>query len=413
MVGVSLHDSEYCYEAPVYDHSNTNYFDISSLELHNIAWIVTGICVCLACILSFYLIIQHLLNYTKPQYQKHIVRILLLVPIYAIDSFLSFRFYWIAVYFDVVRDCYEAFVIYTFYSLLIEYVGGYEHGKQVFEDKLKKTGPQNMVIPLCCFKLKPTRGFIRTCKRLTLQYVVIRPVMTIVIIILQSVSQYCNGNYSPLHGYVWITIVNFISVTVAMYALVLFYSVARDEIAKYKPIPKFASVKFVIMLCFWQSILVAGFVDLHGISATTYWSTDNIATGVQNALLCVEMLIAAIFHIFAFDYKEFVEEKRTNIFKAAANVFSPHDIAIDVYRSFFPQSLRWSQERMMRVILKDDKTDSDKSDNEKRNDNDTSLSVEEDGADVTARQDKEFQEVELNVNLHSSEGQLIINIPPV
>jgi hypothetical protein len=29
-----------------------------------------------------------------------------MVPVYAIDSFFSFRFYWLATYYDIVRDWY-------------------------------------------------------------------------------------------------------------------------------------------------------------------------------------------------------------------------------------------------------------------------------------------------------------------
>jgi hypothetical protein len=36
--------------------------------------------------------------------QKHIVRILLMVPIYAADSWISFRLYLYATYIDVLRD---------------------------------------------------------------------------------------------------------------------------------------------------------------------------------------------------------------------------------------------------------------------------------------------------------------------
>lgn len=319
---------------PNYDSSNTNYLDVGNLETHNVAWIIAGLCVAAACILSFHQTYRHFTNYTKPEHQKHIIRIILMVPIYGIDSLLSLRFYWISVYFDVVRDCYEAFVIYTFYSLLIEYVGGYENGKEMFAER----GPFKLSVPLCCVQVKPKRGLLRQCKRLTLQYVVIRPAMTILAIILHTARSYCPGNYSPFRGYIYVTAVNFCSVTVAMYALVLFYSFAKEDIAKYKPIPKFLSVKFVIFMSFWQSIIVSAFVTIHGLRATTYWTTDNIATAVQNALLCVEMLLAAIAHHWAFSHHEFATGTRTSVLASAANAFSPSDIALDIYYSFFPHA---------------------------------------------------------------------------
>lgn len=70
---------------------------------------------------------MHLRCYSRPNEQRHIVRILFIVPIYAFDSWLSLLFFTndqYYVYFGTVRDCYEAFVIYNFLSLCYEYLGG-------------------------------------------------------------------------------------------------------------------------------------------------------------------------------------------------------------------------------------------------------------------------------------------------
>lgn len=53
---------------------------------------------------------MHLRFYSSPREQRHIVRILFIVPIYALDSWLSLLFFTndqYYVYFDTVRDCYE------------------------------------------------------------------------------------------------------------------------------------------------------------------------------------------------------------------------------------------------------------------------------------------------------------------
>ncbi|XP_013916696.1 PREDICTED: transmembrane protein 184A-like [Thamnophis sirtalis] len=88
---------------------------------------ISGLFVWTALILTFHQIFLHLKNYTIPNEQRYIIRILFIVPIYAFDSWLSLlligshQYY---VYFDSVRDCYEAFVIYSFLSLCFEYLGG-------------------------------------------------------------------------------------------------------------------------------------------------------------------------------------------------------------------------------------------------------------------------------------------------
>jgi len=256
--------------------------------------------------------------------------------------------YNIAIYFDLLRDCYEAFVINTFFCLLIEYTGGYQKTKETFA-KYEKV---KLIFPLNCIEVRPKRGLLRTLKRITLQYVVIRPVTALTAVILQSVNVYCPGNWNFTRGYIYITAILFLSVTAAMYALIMFYSMASKEMAEYKPIGKFLSVKFVIFLSFWQSIIVAGLVYVNVLKATAGWSTDNISDGVQNVLICGEMLVASIVHIKVFSHKPYIKEGvRTPLFNTLRHVFNPHDIAKDVKYSFFPKNRK--KQRQNKIELTD------------------------------------------------------------
>jgi hypothetical protein len=46
-------------------------------------WLVSLLFACAACYSSVSLILQHLRNYVKPELQRHVIRILWMVPIYA------------------------------------------------------------------------------------------------------------------------------------------------------------------------------------------------------------------------------------------------------------------------------------------------------------------------------------------
>ena len=46
-----------------------------------------------------------------------------MVPIYAVDSFLSLRFRDAALYVDMLRDCYEGYALYLFLALMVGYLG--------------------------------------------------------------------------------------------------------------------------------------------------------------------------------------------------------------------------------------------------------------------------------------------------
>jgi len=52
--------------------------------------------------------------------QRYVVRILWMVPLYSLQSWLSLRFHESALYIETLRDCYEAYVLASFLYYIIE-----------------------------------------------------------------------------------------------------------------------------------------------------------------------------------------------------------------------------------------------------------------------------------------------------
>jgi hypothetical protein len=74
------------------------------------------------------------------------MRILMMMPVYAIVSFLSYYYYTKAIYFDVLGDCWEAFAIASFFTLMCNYLRPNLHDqKQYFRDRQR---PKNWIWPL-------------------------------------------------------------------------------------------------------------------------------------------------------------------------------------------------------------------------------------------------------------------------
>ncbi|CAG0881581.1 unnamed protein product [Darwinula stevensoni] len=86
------------------------------------AWLVGTVFVVLCLPLSLWDITQHLIHYTNPMRQKHIIRILWMVPIYSLNAWLSMTVPKFAIYFDTLRECYEAYVIYNFMIFLLNFL---------------------------------------------------------------------------------------------------------------------------------------------------------------------------------------------------------------------------------------------------------------------------------------------------
>lgn len=61
----------------------------------------------------------HVRHYNAPELQRHVVRIICMVPIYALVSWLSLRFSSARRWLSPCRECYESVVLYSFLQYLI------------------------------------------------------------------------------------------------------------------------------------------------------------------------------------------------------------------------------------------------------------------------------------------------------
>jgi hypothetical protein len=55
--------------------------DINSVEIHQVAWTIAGVCTAVSLFISGRMIWNHLRNYTEPRVQMYILRIILMIPV--------------------------------------------------------------------------------------------------------------------------------------------------------------------------------------------------------------------------------------------------------------------------------------------------------------------------------------------
>ncbi|XP_052119378.1 uncharacterized protein LOC107492256 [Arachis duranensis] len=261
-------------------------------------YITAFICTLGAIALAIIHIYRHLLNYTEPTYQRFIVRIVFMVPVYALMSFLSLVLPDSSIYFNSIREVYEAWVIYNFLSLCLAWVGG--PGAVVISLSGRVLKP-SVCLMTCCFPPIPLDGrFIRKCKQGCLQFVILKPILVVVTLILYAKGKYKDGNFNPKQSYLYLTIIYTLSYTMALYALALFYMACKDLLQPFNPVPKFIIIKSVVFLTYWTMGVLFFLAAKSGIIK----NADEAAL-LQNFIICVEMLVAAVGHFYAFPYKEY------------------------------------------------------------------------------------------------------------
>ncbi|KAL6501361.1 hypothetical protein OROHE_025008 [Orobanche hederae] len=196
-------------------------------------------------------IYKHLLNYTEPIYQRYTVRIIFMVPGVCIDVFfvpgpkrkhnlLQFNQ-------RNIRSLGHLQFPITLLSLgrWPRSCGG-KPVRQSFEAKLVLNDMLLFSDSIGWIR------FIRRCKQGCLQFVILKPILVVVTLILYAKGKYEDGNFNPLQSYLYLTIIYTISYSVALYALALFYVACRDLLDPFNPVPKFIIIKSVVFLTYWQ-----------------------------------------------------------------------------------------------------------------------------------------------------------------
>ncbi|QSS66122.1 DUF300 domain-containing protein [Histoplasma capsulatum] len=270
-------------------------------SLAKVTVIVAGVASLVATLISLISIWLQTKNYRKPLLQRYVVRILLMVPIYSVSSWVSIVSLKASAFTAPIRDIYEAFTIYTFFQLLINLVGGERalivmtHGR----------APVQHAWPLNHFLRKVDISDPHTflaIKRGILQYAWLKPILALASIIMKATGTYQEGYLGLSSGYLWTGIIYNISVTLSLYSLAMFW---------------------------WLGALPNGVAG---------YSPDNLAAAIQDSLICFEMPIFALTHWYAFSWHDYadasVSAARMPVKFAIRDAFGIRDLIEDTKETF-------------------------------------------------------------------------------
>ena len=226
-----------------YAISDAKHGSISSAAFYSAASYVV-----LSLVLSVREILSHLYNWYAPDVQKFVVRILFMVPLYSVQSWLGLRFHGQArIYIILLRDLYEAYVIQSFVYYLIELLGGEDRMAQLLSQKDASLGGHGQLLSHVLPRWEMGMEFLLKIKYGVLQYVVVKTFMTLITtFVLLPSGMYGEGSFGLDSAYIYTTIVLNISVMHALYCLVkLFHAIKSDlrHPVNWHPVGKFVCIK--------------------------------------------------------------------------------------------------------------------------------------------------------------------------
>jgi hypothetical protein len=293
--------------------------DQFSMENSFMVYQLAGTFTLLSCLISMWHMTAHLRKMNEPDVQRKILAILWMSPIYAVTSWFSLVFHSAEGWLAIIKDGYEAYVIYQFLAFCIAVIGKGDRNTVV--DHLSRHA-EHLTPPFrifgcfeicgCCIPdpYESSRALadaiLLQCQVFALQFVLFRPLTTIGVVVCDRLEYYGAGDgptdyRSPQF---WLTVVQNLSIFTAFAGLLKFYHAVDSELAWCRPFAKFLCIKGVVFMTFWQGLAIST------VATMTDAGDSEWAKSAQNFLICMEMLAFSIAHFYCFPTDEWQEGYR-------------------------------------------------------------------------------------------------------
>ncbi|XP_076948840.1 protein LAZ1-like [Bidens hawaiensis] len=289
---------------------------ITILKYSAFPWttLVAALFVFVSLTLSIFLLFQNLSAYKNPEEQKFLFGIVLMVPSYAVESFVSLLNPSISLEIEILRDCYEAFAMYCFGRYLIACLGGEKRAinfmeregragqrSPLLDQSTSEKGIIRHIFPMNLF-LKPWKlrqRVYQIMKAGIIQYMLIKAIASVLAVILEAFDVYCEGDFKWGCGYPYMAVAINFSQTWALYCLVQFYEITKHELSHINPLSKFLTFKSIVFLTWWQGVAIALLLSF-GLVRSPIAQQLQFKSSIQNFIICIEMGIASMVHLYVF-----------------------------------------------------------------------------------------------------------------
>lgn len=308
------------------DEKVTEEHDLTILHMAGTFTLLSGL-------ITMFHMSMHLRNFHEPFVQRKILAILWMCPIYGVTSWLSLVWYPAEGYLSILKDFYEAYVIYQFLSFLIAVLG--RGDREVVVNVLARHADHLDAPTQClsrCYHPHPStsphakaQAVLLECQMMAMQFVFCRPATSIasfVFVTLAQVEESQDDDDATEETSKWayfvsplflIAVIQSISVFFAFSGMLKFYHAVRDDLAWCSPFPKFLAIKGVVFMTFWQGLVISILVHLN--EGGGRWDSDSNkmnprekAMMMQNVLICLEMLLFSLAHWCVFPVEEWAPD---------------------------------------------------------------------------------------------------------
>jgi hypothetical protein len=187
-------------------------------------------------------IIMHIVRWRNTRLQLGYIVLLTIIPVYVITAMVTLFLPQFAEAAELIRKMYESFSLFVFGSLIVYFVGGWDHCIRYLETHRARhyCGP-------CIPAFHPRSKTLWFTTVLVAQFVILVPILALITLILIYFNLYEEGVISWTSGFIFIKPLIGISGWAALFGLIILYRLTRKMTQEYSPFYKFLAIKLVFI----------------------------------------------------------------------------------------------------------------------------------------------------------------------
>ncbi|KAJ5333005.1 Transmembrane protein [Penicillium brevicompactum] len=259
------------------------------MTFHTFNKILSGSCAAFVCLAIFVLMTMHATHFSNPARQIKIMRICVLLPIYAVLSFLAIAFPNSYVYLMAWVDVFQAIALCAFFFLLCDFLSPGQEERAIFFAKLQPNSKTS----------KPVDGLTWFKKKwiAVLQYPIVAFIDAVATSITEAADIYCLESSKAYFGHVWLNVIRILSVSVATFSILMFYATLKTHISQHKPLTKLIALKLIVGLVFLENIIFTILRSTSVLETTSKLTWSDVHMGIETLIICLQLVpIACLFH---------------------------------------------------------------------------------------------------------------------
>ncbi|KAM3434357.1 hypothetical protein NHJ13734_006047 [Beauveria thailandica] len=268
---------------------------IAGLTFQQFNRILAGACTALACLVSFIHIWRHATHLSVPRQQVKVMRVIALVPLYAIVNLLCICFPQAQVYLDPILELIQALCLASYFMLLCEYISPHNEGRDGFfsQIEIKDKKAEGGLVQ------DGVKWFAQRCFMI-FQYWVVALGIAIATIVTQVAGVYCQYESKTNFAKLWLSIAATLSSGMAIAAVLLVAIQLKTHMPDLNPMTKLIAIKLVVGLAFLQQILFWILQSTHVLKETDTLTYADLHYGIPSLLSCLEMVPISLIMFWAY-----------------------------------------------------------------------------------------------------------------